>query len=57
MSQSSLTWRLSGLVWWPLAVVTLVLDQVTKTIIDRTLALHESIYVLPVLDIWRAGRN
>jgi signal peptidase II len=54
MSESSLNWRLSGLVWWPLAVVTLVLDQVTKTIIDRAMALHESIYVLPVLDIIRA---
>jgi signal peptidase II len=54
MSDSSLGWRQSGLVWWPLAAVTLVLDQLTKAIIDGTMALHESIYVLPVLDIIHA---
>jgi signal peptidase II len=51
MSDGSIGWRQSGLVWWPLAVVTLVLDQITKAVIDATMALHESIYVLPVLDI------
>lgn len=54
MSERTLGWRQSGLVWWPLAVVMLVLDQLTKAIVDTTMALHESIYVLPVLDIIHA---
>lgn len=51
MSEARPDWRQSGLRWWPLAVGTLLLDQLTKEIIQRVLALHESIYVLPVLDI------
>ena len=50
----SLRWSQSGLIWWPLGVATLVLDQVTKAVVDATMALHQSIYVLPVLDIVHA---
>jgi signal peptidase II len=51
MSDAKLAWRQSGLIWWPLGVATLVLDQVTKLLIQAKLVLHESIYVAPVLDI------
>jgi signal peptidase II len=54
MSDSSLPLRRSGLVWWPLGAVTLVLDQLTKAVIEHSMMLHESIYVLPVLDIVHA---
>ena len=54
MSERAITWRQSGLVWWPLAAGMMLLDQATKAIIDSTMALHQSIYVLPVLDIVRA---
>ena len=46
--------RRSGLRWWPLLVAGIVLDQLTKEWILRTYALHESHYVLPVLDIVHA---
>lgn len=51
MSERLLRWRESGLSWWPLAAVALVLDQVTKAVIEATMVLHQSIYVLPVFDI------
>ena len=51
MSEAMPAWRHSGLVWWPLGLTMLVLDQVTKILIQAKLLLHESIYVLPVLDI------
>ena len=51
MSEAALTLRRSGLVWWPLGVAMLVLDQVTKAWIEAGMILHQSIYVLPVLDI------
>jgi signal peptidase II len=51
MSERVARWRDSGLLWWPLGVVTLALDQLTQEIFQRLMALHESIYVLPVLDI------
>jgi len=54
MSDAPASWRQSGLIWWPLAVVMLLLDQATKLLIHTQLALHESIYVLPVLDILHA---
>jgi signal peptidase II len=54
MSETRHGWRQSGLAWWPLALATLALDQLTKEIIQRVLALHEAIYVLPVLDILHA---
>ena len=44
----------SGLRWWPLGLLALVLDQVTKEWILRSLALHESYTVLPVFDIVHA---
>jgi signal peptidase II len=44
----------SGLRWWPLGVLAIVLDQLSKEWILRTFALHESHYVLPVLDIVHA---
>lgn len=51
MSDPRPGWRQSGLVWWPMGLGTLLLDQLTKEIIQRMLALHEAIYVLPVLEI------
>ncbi|MET0281227.1 MAG: signal peptidase II [Steroidobacteraceae bacterium] len=51
MSEPTLGWRASGLAWWPLGLIMLALDQFTKEVIQRTLLLHESVYVLPVLDI------
>lgn len=45
------SWRLSGLVWWPLGIITLLADQLTKEIVHRSMALYETIPVLPVLDI------
>lgn len=51
MSEARPHWNASGLAWWPLAAVTLVLDQITKAMIEARFALHESLYVLPVLDI------
>ncbi len=54
MSERAPGWKQSGLIWWPLAVAALVLDQVTKAVIEGSMALYQSIYVLPVLDIVRA---
>jgi signal peptidase II len=47
-------WRESGLSWWPLAIVTLALDQFTKWLVQRSLVVDEYVYVLPVLDIVHA---
>jgi signal peptidase II len=44
----------SGLRWWPLSLVGIALDQLTKEWILRSFALHESHYVLPVFDIVHA---
>lgn len=46
--------RRSGLRWAPLGIAAIALDQITKQIILNTLALHEHITVLPVLDIVHA---
>ncbi len=54
MSEVPASWRQSGLTWWPLLVAMLLLDQATKLLVHTRLALHESIYVLPVLDILHA---
>lgn len=51
MSDAALPLRQSGLAWWPLGVVMLVLDQITKALVEGAMSLHQSIYVLPVLDI------
>lgn len=51
MSEAPLRWRESGLIWWPMGVVTLVLDQITKAIIQASMTLHQTIHVMPVLDI------
>ena len=51
MSEARLAWRTSGLAWWPLGIAMLVLDQVVKAIIHTSMAVHQSLYVLPVLDI------
>jgi signal peptidase II len=50
MSESGSRMR-SGLAWWPLAVGLLALDQLTKWLILTEFRLHETIEVLPVLDI------
>jgi signal peptidase II len=47
-------WRQSGLAWWPLAIVMLSLDQLTKWLIQRYLAVEEFVTMLPVLDIVHA---
>lgn len=52
--QNDFGWRQSGLGWWPLGLVTLLLDQFSKELIQRLFTLHESVPVLPVLDIVRA---
>jgi signal peptidase II len=54
MSEQTTSWRNSGLVWWPLGLLMLVADQVTKALILSKLLFHESVYVLPVLDIVHA---
>jgi signal peptidase II len=43
--------------WLPLGVVAISLDQLTKGWIQRNVALHESITVLPVLDIIHARNS
>jgi signal peptidase II len=42
-----------SLIYLWLSVVVIALDQLTKTIIERSLSLYESIHILPVLDITR----
>ena len=54
MSEPTLSRPKSGLAWWPLAATMIVLDQFTKHLIHARMALHESIQVLPVLDILHA---
>ncbi len=54
MSDAPASWKQSGLIWWPLGIATLLLDQFTKMLIHSRLALHEVIYVLPMLDILHA---
>lgn len=54
MSEAKLPLRRSGLVWWPLGVAMLALDQWTKMLIHTSMVLHETITVLPVLDIVHA---
>ncbi len=54
MSERAAGWRVSGLAWWPLGVAMLVIDQVSKELIQQLLMLQQSVYVLPVLDIVRA---
>lgn len=46
--------RESGLVWLPVTVLSIIADQVTKAMILARFELHESVTVLPVLDILRA---
>jgi signal peptidase II len=54
MSERAGSWRDSGLAWWPLGAGMLVLDQLTKELIQHLFGLGESVAVLPVLDIVRA---
>jgi signal peptidase II len=54
MSESARGWRSSGLAWWPLGLITLALDQLTKELVQRFMTLHDFIYLLPVLDIVHA---
>lgn len=54
MSEPLVSARDSGWRFLPLTVVLLVLDQLSKAWITGRLALHESITLLPVLDIVRA---
>jgi signal peptidase II len=54
MSEVQPAVRQSGLIWWPLGLAAIVLDQITKALIHGKLMLHEIVYVLPVLDIVHA---
>ncbi|MEO6080412.1 MAG: signal peptidase II [Steroidobacteraceae bacterium] len=54
MSESGGNRLQSGLAWWPLAIGALLLDQATKWLVQAELALHESIRILPVLDLLHA---
>ncbi len=47
-------WWQSGLLWWPLGLATLALDQLTKELILRMIQLGDSVRVLPVLNIVHA---
>lgn len=47
-------WLASGWRWLPVTLLAIVVDQWTKALILSRFALHESIAVLPVLDIIRA---
>jgi signal peptidase II len=51
MSERPASWQQSGLIWWWLGLAALLLDQATKLLLQARLAMQESIYVLPVLDI------
>jgi signal peptidase II len=48
------SWRHSGIAWLWIAVLVIVLDQLTKFWIESHFALGERVPVLPVLDIVRA---
>jgi len=54
MSEARPALRESGLVWLPVAVLSIIADQITKAVILARFELHESVTVLPVLDILRA---
>ncbi|HTQ36151.1 MAG TPA: signal peptidase II [Steroidobacteraceae bacterium] len=54
MSEPVRGWRRSGLLWWPLGLGALLLDQASKELIRHQLQLHESIYLLPVFNIVHA---
>lgn len=54
MSASLVGWRSSGLRLWWLPLLLIIIDQATKWLIVGHYALHDSTYVLPVLDIVRA---
>jgi signal peptidase II len=41
----------SGLAWWPLALVMIAVDQMTKWLILMEFELRESVEVLPMLDV------
>jgi len=47
-------WRDSGLRWWPLGLLMLVLDQASKELVAHLLLPQESVYLLPVLNIVHA---
>lgn len=50
-------WKQSGIRWLWIAVLVVVVDQLTKLWIENNLALGEKIYLLPVLDIVRAHNS
>jgi signal peptidase II len=51
MSAPAFPWRESGLKWAWLAIVAIVLDQVTKLWIVDSIAVGDSVHILPVLNI------
>jgi signal peptidase II len=53
-TERRLSFAESGLRWWPVFVIAIVADLLTKEWILRNFMLHEAVPVLPVLDILRA---
>jgi signal peptidase II len=51
MSEPTTPFRESGLRWWWLAAIMIVLDQLTKAWIVEAIPFRDSVYVLPVLNI------
>jgi signal peptidase II len=45
--------RQSGIRWLWITVVVILIDQLTKLWVENTMAMYESINVLPVFDIYR----
>lgn len=51
MNEPKLTFKDSGLRWWWISVIIIVLDQLTKAWIVEAIPYQGSVYVLPVLNI------
>ena len=51
MSEAAAGWRQSGLRYWPLGIAMLLLDQLSKELIQRKLQLYQAVDLLPVLQI------
>ena len=54
MSGLQTPWQRSGIRWLWISVLVIVIDQLSKLWIERSMVLGESFAVLPVLDIVRA---
>src|SRR5688572_17445906 len=47
-------WKESGIRWLWIAALVIIIDQLTKLWIEKSMVLGESIYILPVFNIVRA---